>query len=281
MTRPLKFVAGGLQRFDDNELTQIAAVVQQAYANSLNGNSIGYLYTSSATQGANQIGSSRDSYSTSRVNSRNFPGSTTHTQSTTTYYGHSQGSLNTSSTNNSPLIWNGTAVQRSNATSLAQELFPEIKSQMQTGNELGSYRVASSSPGTGWVNKGLWFRDRIYTGNGVTDTIGTRTNYNLWLKTSGVTLANSQPVIWNGNGVARDNAGAANHDMIANFIYPLFTQWQLDNISYNINGAGTAKGSYLNSRRTGHTNIQLNQDHYESYPSGAPVTVTNYTLRLN
>ncbi len=75
-------------------------------------------------------------------------------------------------------------------TDLRDTLVTHCITQMLTGDEVGSYRIATSAPNTasgvsgGWVDKGRFFLDTIYGNASYND-------YKLWLKTANTTEPSS------------------------------------------------------------------------------------------
>jgi hypothetical protein len=68
---------------------------------------------------------------------------------------------------------------------LRDTLATDCLTQMKTGDEVGSYRVATSDPGGGtWSDKGTFFHDTRYS----SETVST---YKLWLKTANTTEPSS------------------------------------------------------------------------------------------
>ena len=112
---------------------------------------------------------------------------TTFSSSAVTFYqnqGHSTALTTSATINNMGLLyWTspdlkiGPTVE----TDLRDSLATHCLTQMRTGDEVGSYRVATSDPGGGtWSDKGAFFTDTIY-GNA---SYGA---YKLWLKTANTT----------------------------------------------------------------------------------------------
>ena len=154
---------------------------------------------------------------------------------------------------------------------LRDTLASHCLTQMQTGDEVGSYRVSVSAPNTasgitgGWVDKGSFFVDSIYGNASYND-------YHLWLKTANTTEPTT-PDNWirwdSSNGEIQlessINFSATNklfHDVYANIIY---RRHMLYNVSTT--NSGTHRGSFYDKKYDSYTNVL-------SGPSGGVYTRT-------
>ena len=74
------------------------------------------------------------------------------------------------------VIIDGTAgVISATEAQIVSTVITQTITDMRTGDEVGTYRVATSNPGGGtWSDKGTWFSDTTYNST---------TTYKLWLKT--------------------------------------------------------------------------------------------------
>ena len=150
--------------------------------------------------------------------------------------------------------------------------------EMRTGDELGTYRVATNSPGTGWTNMGLFFRDTFFNNQQIN-------TYNLWLRTT-LTAPSSTtvlPMYINGDGDFQE-MDTARYILLENLLFTVLqSRIAAGSLHYSIDGTGVARGSFIDTRRSGETrNDNQSGDNYTSTltPSGGATNFRTYTLRL-
>ena len=202
VVRPIVWNSNSLYQMTDNELDILSYYVRKRYAH--------YLNTSTSTTGRLNVGdpgitgyvtigsavdSDRTLYSVTNPDNNvppigadeSFGSDQTGTEtSTTAYYMQNNApALISSASINSHgvLFWNSDHLKigPTSETDLLDTVVTDAISEIRTGDEVGSYFVASSSPSGGtYVSKGVFFTDTIYPNT-------TQTTYNLWLKTANTT----------------------------------------------------------------------------------------------
>lgn len=280
-----------LQRMSSSDMDWVVHNLQQRFATHLNGagNPLGRVYVSGSAQNAGSAVDTRRFARTGHASS--FQGTGTQTISTR-YFGQNRGATASVDTAYAPLYWtsdtlNAGNFRRSNLSgNLFSEIFSEVKSNMQsTSNQLGSYRIQASSPGTGWVSKGVVYTDTVYNGTYAIPSNISNTNYSLWLRTSGITAptnTESNIMRWNGTAIEEVNIGL-NSTVMSSFLLPSFINWAASNITYTMNtsNTGTNKGGVIDTRRSTTRNIQFNQNNYSSFPSGNAAQFRRYYFHLS
>ena len=150
-------------------------------------------------------------------------------------------------------------------------------SDMRTGDEVGTYRVATSNPGNGtWTNKGTWFVDTTYSGT---------TNYKLWLKRSMAVEPGTYvyPICKDGTSGLKEVDIAVSSNLVQNILLPILTRQMQPNLQYNqqlIQHTGVTRGIIYDTRLSGTSETQSNppsgtdpgpSDVYKSFstPSGS------------
>jgi len=194
MARPIRYDGvNDLIEMTDAQLDRLAYYLRVAYATQLANSGKGYIYSGS---GGTFIGSATDTRSTARTAQRtrnysggsdwpSYPGIGTETVNT---YNYRQDRTVPSVPSDANLDASGyVRINSNNLQSLSTEAhaYDEILSQcitdMRTGDEVGTYRVATSTPSNGgagtWENEGTWFLDRRYNNVG-------NTTYRYYLKRS-------------------------------------------------------------------------------------------------
>ena len=151
---------------------------------------------------------------------------------------------------------------------------------MRTGDEVGTYRVSTSSPGTGWTDRGTFFRDSVYNNSQIND-------YRLWLRLSATPPAGTTvlPLLITNAGDIQQQSQASN-SAFANFLYQLLvSRLSSNDLTYNIDGGGINRGTFIDTRRssTATNRNQINQNDYRTTvtPSGGAVTFRTYNFRMN
>jgi len=193
---------------------------------------------------------------------------------------------------------------------IAHTILKHSNTEMLSGDELGTYRVASSTPGTGWTaidgasDNEYMYQDSIMTYTASTPgTEGTSvvTNYKLWLKTSAdlpsgsasTSTALTEPFGWDtGNGGSLKQKAITNaHSLVQNILYPIYVQQAFaDEASYGypiyswdsdsaVAGAwevsrGTVNDTYYNTSSLRGAQTQLDGGTYYADRYGTPGSFT-------
>lgn len=198
MARPLYYDGSNLREMTDAQLERIVYYTQQAWANQINtSGNVGEVFVGTSGTGSVAIGSQTDTLSAVDVNQRAAPSNDGTNQSYPAYPGLDTTTGTTYSyrqyTNAGSWISELTAntygylcldgsydikVVRAEADVQA-EVITQVLNEIKSGNLVGSYRVASSTPNLGgagtWYDKGTWFIDTRYNDVG-------NTTYKLYLK---------------------------------------------------------------------------------------------------
>ena len=296
MSRPLKLDGtSGIIEMSDAQLDGICYYLRKAYANQLNAGGDGYIAVSGT---GTAIGSASDtSYIAATASkTRNYdgvlndypaaPGTTLTTDSTynytqdRTYPGFPSA---TTLDDYGFIILDGTTGLRTANTEaqIYAEVIAQTIADMRTGDEVGTYRVATSSPGAGWVSKGTWYVDSTYSAGSTT--------YTLYLKTSGTAPTMYAPlqIDFTTNGIQEaQGTFNENHTMIQNVLLPALTRRiSSGDLNYSVatSTSGITRGTFYDTRQTSSTtsNSYSNPTYYTtSTPSGTATTATTYYLRL-
>jgi len=293
MARPLKINGtSGLKEMTDTELDGICYLLRVAYAAQVNGGGNGSLNVGGA---GTVIGSAADTSSTRVTASqgRNYSGAADYpatpalgTETDNTYsYKQVQTvpSFPSAATLDADayMIINGTSGIR--VANTAAHFYDEILAQtivdMRTGDQVGTYKVQGSTPGTGWVDKGAFFVDSTYL---ATSTV------KLWLKTSATASAVTLPVELNSTSGIRESSGTfnQNHSMIQNILLPALTRRISNgNLVYSVAAAtaGTNRGVFTDTKITTSTTTSgFSNPTYTrtSTPSGAAVVQSTFYFNL-
>jgi len=317
MSRPLKIVSSNILReMSDNDLDYINYRLREIYANKLNDGTItsGQLRIGTAS-GYTSIGSAVNTItaistaSQARTNNSgddvdpdgagpteagdwpSAPSLTENTNTTTYFQDQLAGGIPTYPANSvldddSFLLYSGNALRVAGATEA--QLYDDIVSQciadMKTGDEVGTYRVSTSTPTDGgagtWIDKGTWFSDTTYDQ-------GT-TTYKYWLKTRLTTRPSYsiEPLRWTGSQVREMDSDQLDN-LCTNVLLPVLRR-RLDDgdLNYTVGtsiGADINRGSFVDKKQTGSTaSYAFTDPTYYTYstPSGAASDVNTYYLLL-
>ena len=204
VVRPIVWNTNSLYQMTDNELDTLSYYVRKRYAH--------YLNTSTSTTGRIEIGDpgitgfvaiggATDTDRLQHVESEPNDNTPSGGAEPDTNFGDDPEDVETTSTfyymqNNAPALISSTSINShgvlfwnsdhlkigpTSETDLLDTIVTDAISEIRTGDEVGSYFVASSSPAGGtYVSKGVFFTDTIFPNT-------TRTTYNLWLKTANTT----------------------------------------------------------------------------------------------
>jgi len=287
MAGPLQFVNRpgigiDFQVLSDAQMSRISYDLRQRWASHVDTNTnSGAVVVGAGTEFGTAVDTIRTVVTNTSVSS--FPGATPGTSTESSYsYGQVLTSLPSTPTDltNSYARFDESTneFQQANISSITSEILNDVYTEMRSGDELGTFRVAVSSPGTGWVNKGTWFTDTLY------DDLVAQTTYTLWLRTSIPSIPTDA-----GLGTAlRIRADGDFQEQMINGTSPfhelLFTimrsnlNSRMGPLRYSI-GDGTNKGNFVNRTLTNHTDVNtfVNADDYRTTatPSGTAVTASN------
>ena len=248
MNRPLRYDTSGdtinLREMTDANLERLVYYTQVAYATQLNSNGKGYIATGSF---GTSIGSHQDTLSAQQINQNpspgnqpgtsqypgSYPGITevnginyTYSQDRTVPTFPNESTLNA----NSYLCLDGSydikvAKDESDIiTAIIDSALTKLKNADQvSGNEVGSYRVATSTPTNGgagtWEDKGTWFIDKYYNNTG-------NITYKLYLKRSLTTVPGSDiiPLKLFNNDLREHSSITDTSDLVQNVLLPTMTR---------------------------------------------------------
>lgn len=296
MSRPLRIDGtSGLIEMSDNDLDRLCYNLRSAYATQLNANGNGSVNVGGS---GTTIGTMSDTSRTQQVNTGSntqpYPGTGTETDATFTYKQiRTYPSAPADSTLNSQgfVIIDGTSgTITATEAQIAATVIAQTITDMRTGDEVGTYRVATSNPGGGtWVNKGTWFTDSTYTST---------TTYYLWLKTahSSTPGSNLYPVAIDGTSGLREQNISSSGNLVQNILLPILTRAMASNTSlfYNqsTSNIGVNRGVINDTRLDSTSNTQSNppggtdpgpSDVYRSFstPSGSATVYQAQYFYLN
>lgn len=275
MARPLKYVSGdnALQEMSDADLDRLCYNLRLAYASQLNSSGNGSIYEGS---GNTSIGSFTDTIFEAQYNTRPrdqdgnpnnnypaYPGLYTNTSHGTFTY--RQRRSVPSFPSNATLDADGYVYYSSNevrSANSAAHLYDEILSQtitdMRTGDEVGTYRVSVSSPGSGWVSKdSAWFIDHKYqSGYRTNNTITTSTHrtYQLWLRTSASAPGSEVRPLGLDTSDLKERTIGSTSNLVVNVLLPALTR-RMNNgdLLYTVsssNSGGVNRGEFQDHRRS-------------------------------
>lgn len=303
---PLKYDGSNtLQDMSAGDLERLIYYTQVAYAAQLNASGDGYVFVGS---GATTIGSAADTSSTVQANNTArgindgiiqgypaYPGIGTETDTSYSYQQDrtTPSAVSSANFNLRGMLFYDSANDEiepfSTEAQLAAVIVDEAISDLRTGNEVGSYRVATSAPSSGgagtWVDKGTFFAD-------TTHSAGT-TTYKLWLKTAldsvpgsdvfpvGLDSDGSGTVVGNLHQRLIVNTGS----LVQNILLPAMTRKMSSGLHYTVatSTSGENRGAFTDTKQTGTTNSQAIVSNFyrsTSTPSGSASTVTTYYLNL-
>ena len=303
---PLKYDGSNtLQDMSSSDLERLIYYLQVAYAAQLNGSGNGYVFVGS---GATTIGSAADTSATTQTNQTargindgiiqgypSFPGIGSETDTSYSYQQDQNTPSAVSSANfnlRGMLFYdsgNDELEPFSTESQLADVITDQAITNMRTGDEVGTYRVATSEPSSGgagtYVDKGTLFADTTFSA-------GT-TTYKLWLKTALDSVPGSDvfPV-----GLDSDGSGTVTGNihqrlivntgsLIQSVLLPALTRKMSSGLRYTVatSISGINRGALTDTKQTGTTNSQtLAGGCYKSIstPSGTASTVNTYYLNL-
>lgn len=300
MTRPLYFDGSDtLQQMTDAQLDRLCYYLAVAYAAQLNAGGNGYVNLAATGTAigatANQRKIAQTNTVTRIVNDGviqtypAYPG--TATETVATYSPYQQRTVpaepSAATFNADSYVYtdgsNNLQIESTDA-GLYAEVLAQTIADIQTGHEVGSYRVATSTPTSGgagtWVSKGTFFQDTTWSAGTVT--------YNYYLKT-GLTTVPGSDVYPVGIDTADNNLkqkGILNSDaLVQNVLLPMLTRRMASGLYYSVATSltGTNRGTFTDTWQTGVTNSQSFDGTYyrsTSTPSGAAVVRTTKYFQM-
>jgi len=321
MARPLKIKSGndGLKEMTDAELDRICYNLRARFATQLNADTI----TTSkivigSVSGYTLIGTGANTIATQVTNTKartnsagdditptydgttapsagDWPSQASIGTNTVTTYNYYQDRRVPSYPSNSTLnsdayfYWNTTdgklQIVGSDEADIYDEIIAQCITDMKTGDEVGTYRVSTSTPTDGgagtWVDKGTFFQDTTYSA-------GT-TTYKLWLKTALTTIPGTEvnPVGWNSTDqTIKEKSIAVGDNLINNVLLPVLRR-RLDdgNLNYTVSTTQTGenRGSFIDKRQSGQSSsFSFSDPTYSTTatPNGAAGDINTYYLNL-
>jgi hypothetical protein len=315
VARPLAYDGTNtLQDMTDANLERLIYVLQESYANQLINNGNGHLNVGGS---GTTIGTAVDTSATQQIDGNlrilndgivqtypAYPGIGTETDATYTYkqLRTVPSAVSSADFNVNGMIFYDSAADEfvpfSTEAQLATVIVDQAITNMRTGDEVGSYRVSTTTPTNGgagtWFNAGLWYQDTTYSAGS--------TNYNLWIKTGLTTppgSADDTPLGLDsdGGGTAvgnfRTRSASSNGRLVNNVLLPALTRKMSSGLYYSVatSISGINRGAFTNTKQTGTTNTRdIAADNIDgvygtfyrsiSTPSGAASTVTTYSLNM-
>jgi len=303
---PLKYDGTNtLQDMSTSDLERVTYYLQVAYAAQLNGSGDGYVFVGS---GGTTIGSASDTSATQQTNQtargindgviQGFPSHPGIGVETDTTYSYQQDRTTPSAVSSTNFNLRGMLFYDSandelepfsTEAQLADVIIDQAITNMRTGDEVGSYRVSTSTPTNGgagtWTDKGTFFDDTTFSA-------GT-TTYKLWLKTALDSVPGSDvfPV-----GLDSDGGGTVTGNihqrlivntgsLIQSVLLPALTRKMSSGMHYSVatSISGINRGAFTDTKQTGTSNTtSLSGGFYKSIstPTGAASTVTTYYLNM-
>lgn len=322
--RPLKSITGGLQEMTDSELEYLSYMARVAFANhqvASGSNAYGAVYVSSS--GGTSIGSLDDTKRTQGVSSTgdggytggdgdagygpdegesgegpptshdegDYPATPSTGTTTATTYNYRQNQDNPSEASNnlydsaSYLVYDSDMVKVEGVeNNIADTIITDCLTAMKDGDEVGSFRIATSTPDSGgagtWEDRGTFYIDTTYS--------GTQNTYKLYLKKSLTTPPGSaiNPVGWNSSGHLRQRGIGAADTLIVDILCHVLKRKYTSHLKYEVvssnvsaRNRGTIVDTRLNSQTTSYHAPGSDQYITKSTPSGSAVAhATKYFL---
>lgn len=304
--RPLKIDSTNLKEMSDTEMQQLRYQLRRAYADQVNGSGDGYIFVGS---GQTSIGSKSDTSHTVNTGTHTRASAPSHygqddqatanalsvsvgTETDSTY-NYRQDRTFPSFPSNATLDTdgytrlNGTDIQiESTEANFYDTIISDTISEMRTGDEVGTYRISTSTPTNGgagtWYDKGTWFVDTTYS--------GTQATYKLWLKMSLTTTPGSAvyPMGKETNHDLKEIVTGKNSDLVQNVLLPILTR-RLNNgdlrytVSTTASSGNLNRGSFVDTRLNSSSSaVTFSNPTYTKTvtPSGSAATITTHYLNL-
>jgi len=273
MSLPLKY-DGDLREFSTAERNRLSYLLRVAYSDHLNAGSSaqGSIYV--ANSGNTSIGSLQDHRSTAEINTKarnnsgdvdypSYPNLDTDLINT---YNYRQNRNTVTAPSNSVLdddnyvyLFNTNHIRVAGQTEVINGIVDHAITQLRTGDQVGSYRISTSTPGSEhggagtWTNKGTWFQNTTYSA-------GT-TTYSFWLKRSlsSVPGTAAQPLRKRSDHDLQQSSIAISGDLIQNVLLPVMINRGLSgttNLQYNVGSGTINRGEFKDTKQTGSTTDQ-------------------------
>ena len=293
MARPFKLDGfRGLIEMSDSHLDRMCYYLRQAYSDQLNSGGQGSIFVGGS---GTTIGTASDTSRTQNVNTgtsrQNFPGTGTETD---TNYTYNQNRNIPSSPSDSTLDDQGFVIMDGNKgfitadeAEIVNTVITQTIADMRTGDEVGTYRVATSNPGNGtWTNKGTWFVDTTYSGT---------TTYTLWLKRAMAVEPGTYvyPIARDSNKGLKEVEIATSSNLVQNILLPILTKNMSNDLHYQVSTSNTSinRGTFNDTRLSTTANTRQEPpagtdpgaaDVYKAFstPSGSSVVHQPYYLIL-
>lgn len=300
--RPLFWSSPDLRQMSDADLDVVSYYIRKRYANYLNTVSTteGIVTTSQANSLWVSIGTATNSYRTSGSltnpddNDSSSPPDTTFgsdqtgtSSSVTTFYQYKDQTTayQTAATINATgmLYWSDPDLKigPTDEQDLLDSIVTDVQTQMTTGDEVGTYRIDTSTPSGGtWVDKGTWFADTKYG--------GTEATYKLYLKTANT----SDPTT--SNNMATWNSSAGEIQLVDSDDWTISI---IDSIWMNVlrrrhplyvvdtTGGGTARGTFYDKKYSSTLDTLSGPSSgvytREYIPTGGMTTVSTYYFYIS
>ena len=273
MSLPLKY-DGDLREFSSAERNRLSYLLRVAYSDHLNAGSSaqGSIYV--ANSGNTSIGSLQDHRSTAEINTNarnnsggaDYPAYPNLDTDLINTYNYRQNRNTVTAPSNSALdddnyvyIFNTSHIRVAGQTEVINSIVDHAITQLRTGDQVGSYRISTSTPGSEhggagtWTDKGTWFRNTTYSA-------GT-TTYKFWLKRSlsSVPGTAAQPLRKRSDHDLQQSSIATSGDLIQNVLLPIMINRGLSgttNLQYNIGSGTINRGEFKDTKQTGSTTNQ-------------------------
>ena len=314
--RPLKwqFSPKGFREWSDDDLARLSYEVRVGFADALNGGGVGSINVGgSGTAIGDMVDTRFDAaYSTiapdndggpsSTPISYNYPSSVP-TRTVTTYnykQERTSPSMPSTATMNSNvwLYYDSGYIFRyiGDEADILDTVLQDVIAEIKTGDEVGSYRVSTSTPTSGsagtWSDKGTWMIDTRYTRGGgtpvPTNSGTTITTYKLYLKRS----INSPPGTTSkffrqsGSGIHEQATTAWNSssNLVTQVLVPALQRKVSTSLAYTVDtSTASSRGSFTDTRlsSTGTFNQQSGQTYYAVREAqGSATNITTKYFRL-
>lgn len=300
--------SNSLQDMSSSDLEHLIYSLQVAYANQLSLGGNGHVNVGGS---GTTIGTASDTSSTQQINITTrivnngiietypgYPGIGSETDATYTYkqLRTVPSAVTSGNFNVNGLLYYDSANDEiepfATEAQLADVIITQAITNMRTGNEVGSYRVSTTTPVSGgagtWYDKGTFFSDTTYSA-------GT-TTYKLWLKgtldtppTVDGTLSYPVGLDSDGGGTAVGNIHvrdiSAGSRLIQQVLLPALTRKMSSGLYYTVSTSQTGenRGAFTDTKQTATTNTrQFVNPQYRSIstPSGTASTVSTYYLNM-
>ena len=272
MSLPLKYDSGDLREYSTDDRNRLSYLLRVAYATHLSAGSgaEGSIYV--ASSGHTDIGSLVDHKSTAEIatNARNYSGGTDYPSypslgtSSVATFGYRQNRNTVTAPDNAALdddsytfIHDTSHVKVAGSTEILASIVDHAITELRSGDEVGSYRIATSTPSSGgagtYTEISTWFTDTTYSA-------GT-TTYKLWLKRSlsSVPGTAAQPLRKRSDHDLQESSIAVGDDLIQDVLLPLMINRGLSgttNLQYNVGSGSIDRGSFKDTKQTSDTSGQ-------------------------